>query len=80
MAYLHKHTPVVVDWLDAWSDGEAWESVDHKPVGDVNVRSIGYVFKHDKKGILLYTSATSEGSVGGFHFVPKGMIKQITQI
>ena len=72
---------VVVTWTDAWGSS-GWISLDranndHKAL---EVKSVGFVVKADKKGISLTGGFDENENPSGQTFIPKGMIKTIKKV
>jgi hypothetical protein len=72
-------------WLIVW--GDAWGSSGWKDIDDavgmhgaMEVTSIGFVIKADKKGILFAQGYSEQNTPLGVSFVPRGMIKKIRKI
>lgn len=68
---------VKVDWEDAWSTAGWRENYDHSAL---KVASIGFVRKHDKKGIAISFGKDENDTGLGVEFIPSGMIRKITRL
>ncbi len=74
---------VVVTWHDAYS-GNTWRdksSMNEAHETKCEVRSIGEVFRHDKKGItLIHGLDNGSEQFTGYHHVPADYIVKIEKI
>lgn len=74
---------VVVEWSDAYGDGqEQWfegSEVTHDPLV---VKTIGYMMKNDDIGVTLWQDMCKEdgSSYRGKTVIPKGMIRSVTEL
>lgn len=69
-----------VVWLDAWADGVDDVSPDkvaekHKPI---EMTTRGWVLLDDDVGVSLFYERSADGSYRGRTFIPRGMIKDIS--
>ena len=74
---MQKWSPVLVTWGDAHGGDTGWmepEDIKHEPEP---VETIGLLWKHDNVGISLIMSKTSDDEVGGYMFIPAGMVMSI---
>lgn len=72
---------VIVEWGDAWTSGK-W-SDDDSSNEPVQVVTIGWVEKQDKKGITVVgriCNDDGELGTGVRSFIPAGMITKITKV
>jgi hypothetical protein len=80
--YKTRGQRVEVQWEDAYKESRwSHDPEQHKPL---ICNNLGWVVFHDKRGIMLCDSnhKNDDGTttVGGRHFIPKGMIRQINYV
>lgn len=82
MASLKKLTPVVVEWLDILDGGGEWQQP-HTTPSPVQVRTVGYIHKRNKRHIVLirdYYDLDGHRTIGGALAIPLGCIVKITDL
>jgi hypothetical protein len=78
-----KKTPVVeVTWEDSLLFTGGWESHADvmRQVRRISQRSVGYVLRDDKHGIVLAASLSQGGNVFGAHVIPRAQITKVRRI
>jgi hypothetical protein len=74
---FRKRLPLVeVIWADCLLFTGGWEahSAVMGQVRDINQRSVGYVLRDNKKGIVLAAALSQGGNVVGAHVIPAAQI------
>lgn len=82
MATLKKLKPVLVEWLDILDGGGEWQPP-HTTPSPVKVRTVGYLYKSNKKHIVLirdYFDLDGHRTIGGALAIPFGCIVKITNL
>jgi hypothetical protein len=74
---IKRWTPVLVEWDDAHGGDTGWGEPDPKAHKPERVRTVGMLYKHDERGITVYSSRTAGGHVGGYSFVPTAMVVSV---
>lgn len=73
----------IVEWGDAWGSN-SWVSRDSLALeekdGPSMVRTVGWIGKGTKDGVLIRATLTPTGASPLYSFVPRGMIKRITYL
>ena len=76
---MKRWTPVLVLWDDSQGADHGWQEpkeLEHKPV---KVRTIGFMYKYNAKGITV-VSNRSNGYIGGHTFIPACNITDVREL
>ena len=73
----------IVTWGDAWGSNSwtaAEQLVGDEQEGPSMVRTVGWVGKGTKEGVLIRSTLTPRGASPLYSYIPRGMIKSIVYL
>ena len=78
MPNIHKHSLVLVEWLDSTSPSRKWQ--DLHAIKDFEITScftVGWLGRKDSKATVLYSSYHTD-EIGDMTAIPSHCVKKIT--